>query len=107
MYKYTCIYLAIFIYMYLLPFLYSNSKIMVEVITWLHTKDLRKLKQKLKRRDIIKAHAESLGESVNSFINRAIDSQIERDSFARASDPATAPGAASLGGNADNVSGRG
>ena len=59
------------------------------------------------RRDIIKAHAESLGESVNGFINRAIDSQIERDSFARASDPATAPGAASLGGNADNVSGRG
>lgn len=27
----------------------------------------------------IKAHAESRGESVNSFINRAIDETIERD----------------------------
>lgn len=31
------------------------------------------------RRDIIKAHAESKGESVNAFINRAIDNQMERD----------------------------
>lgn len=29
--------------------------------------------------DIIKAHAESQGESVNGFINRAIDNQIEQD----------------------------
>lgn len=27
----------------------------------------------------IKAHAESMGESVNGFINRAIDEAIERD----------------------------
>lgn len=31
------------------------------------------------RKDIIKAHAESQGESVNSFINRAIDNQMQRD----------------------------
>ena len=31
------------------------------------------------RKDIIKAHAESQGESVNGFINRAIDNQMERD----------------------------
>ena len=31
------------------------------------------------RKDIIKAHAESKGESVNAFINRAIDSQMHRD----------------------------
>ena len=31
------------------------------------------------RKDEIKAHAESRGESVNAFINRAIDNQIERD----------------------------
>lgn len=31
------------------------------------------------RRELIKAHAEAQGESVNSFINRAIDEQIERD----------------------------
>lgn len=31
------------------------------------------------RKDIIKAHAESKGESVNAFINRAIDETIERE----------------------------
>lgn len=31
------------------------------------------------RKDIIKAHAESQGESVNGFINRAIDHQISKD----------------------------
>ena len=31
------------------------------------------------KRDQIKAHAESQGESVNGFVNRAIDEQIRRD----------------------------
>lgn len=31
------------------------------------------------KKDIIKAHAESRGESVNSFINRAVDEMIKRD----------------------------
>ena len=31
------------------------------------------------KRDLIKAHAESKGESVNSFINRAIDETMERE----------------------------
>ena len=31
------------------------------------------------RKEEIKAHAESKGESVNGFINRAIDETIERD----------------------------
>ena len=31
------------------------------------------------KKDIIKAHADSKGESVNGFINRAIDETIERD----------------------------
>lgn len=31
------------------------------------------------QKDILKAHAESRGESVNAFINRAINNQIERD----------------------------
>lgn len=30
-------------------------------------------------REIIKAHADNMGESVNSFINRAIDNQMEAD----------------------------
>lgn len=31
------------------------------------------------RKDIIKAHAEHKGESVNSFINRAINETMERE----------------------------
>lgn len=31
------------------------------------------------KKDIIKAHAESKGESLNAFINRAIDETIERE----------------------------
>lgn len=31
------------------------------------------------KKDIIKAHAEKKGESVNAFINRAIDETMERD----------------------------
>lgn len=31
------------------------------------------------KKDIIKAHADSRGESVNAFINRAIEETIERD----------------------------
>ena len=33
------------------------------------------------QKDIIKAHAESQGESVNGFINKAIDEKLERDSL--------------------------
>lgn len=32
------------------------------------------------KKDIIKTHAEGRGESVNAFINRAIDETMERDS---------------------------
>ena len=31
------------------------------------------------QKDIIRAHAESQGESVNGFISRAIENQMERD----------------------------
>ena len=36
------------------------------------------------KKDIIKAHAEANSESVNGFINRAIDEAIERDESAPA-----------------------
>ena len=36
------------------------------------------------KKDIIKAHAEAHSESVNGFINRAIDEAIERDGSAPA-----------------------
>jgi predicted HicB family RNase H-like nuclease len=32
------------------------------------------------RKDVIKAHALARGESVNAFINRAVDEAIERES---------------------------
>lgn len=38
------------------------------------------------QRDKIKAHANSTGESVNSFINRAISETMERDGAASAID---------------------
>jgi len=31
------------------------------------------------RKDVIKSHAEAKGESVNAFINRAIDETMERE----------------------------
>jgi uncharacterized protein (DUF1778 family) len=31
------------------------------------------------RKDVIKAHASARGESVNAFINRAVDETMERD----------------------------
>ena len=34
------------------------------------------------KRDVLKAHAEAQGESVNGFINRAIDETMARDSAA-------------------------
>lgn len=37
------------------------------------------LQVKKGRKEIIKAHAESKGESLNGFVNRAIDEAIERD----------------------------
>lgn len=40
------------------------------------------------RKDIIQAHAATQGESVNGFINRAIDSQMEQDA---SSGPVEAP----------------
>ena len=33
------------------------------------------------KKDTIKAHAESHGQSVNSFINEAIDEKMDRDSL--------------------------
>ena len=38
------------------------------------------------RKDIIKAHADAYGESVNGFINRAIDHEMERDNTAPAAE---------------------
>ncbi len=35
------------------------------------------------KKDIIKAHSEACGESVNAFINRAVDETMERDKAAQ------------------------
>lgn len=41
--------------------------------------DELKIRVQKGRKDIIKAHAEKNGESVNGFVNRAIDETIQRD----------------------------
>ena len=41
--------------------------------------DLAQITMPKGKKDLIKAHAESRGESVNAFINRAIDETMERD----------------------------
>ena len=41
--------------------------------------DLYQIKMPKGRKDIIKAHAEAHSESVNGFINRAIQETMERD----------------------------
>ena len=38
------------------------------------------LRLKKGKKDTVKAHADSYGESLNEFVNRAIDCQMERDS---------------------------
>ena len=38
-----------------------------------------KIRMEPEHREVIKAHAEARGESVNGFINRAIDETMERD----------------------------
>lgn len=43
------------------------------------TYDSLRIVVKKGNKDIIKAHAESKGESINGFVNRAIDEAIERD----------------------------
>ena len=43
------------------------------------TYDRIALQVKKGRRDIIRAHAEAHGESLNGFVNRAIDETMERD----------------------------
>ena len=46
---------------------------------YLGTLDEIKVRVKKGRKEQIKAHAEMMGESVNGFINRAIDEAMERD----------------------------
>lgn len=41
--------------------------------------DVYQIRMPKGRKDIIKAHAECRGESVNGFINRAIEEAMERD----------------------------
>ena len=41
-----------------------------------------KIRMTPERRDVVKAHAASRGESLNAFINRAIDEIMERESDA-------------------------
>ena len=46
--------------------------------------DIYQIRMPKGKKDTIKAHAEAQGESVNGFINRAIDETMERDNAAPA-----------------------
>ena len=58
------------------------SKAQQEAVARYNAKSYDRIELKVKkgRKDIVKAHAESKGESLNGFINRAIDETIQRDS---------------------------
>ena len=42
--------------------------------------DVYQIRMPKGKKEVIKVHAESRGESVNGFVNRAIDETMERDS---------------------------
>ena len=58
------------------------SKAQQEAVARYNAKSYDRIELKVKkgRKDIVKTHAESKGESLNGFINRAIDETMERDS---------------------------
>ena len=49
------------------------------------------IRMEAEKRSIIQAHADTLGESVNAFINRAIDHEMERDGNSSPQDRGGAP----------------
>lgn len=57
------------------------SKAQQEAVARYNAKSYDRIELKVKKgnKDIIKAHAESNGESLNGFVNRAIDETMERD----------------------------
>ena len=59
----------------------SVSKAQREAVARYNAKSYDRIELKVKKgnKDIIKAHAESKGESLNGFVNRAIDEAMERD----------------------------
>ena len=57
------------------------SKAQKEAVARYNAKSYDRIELKVKKgnKDIIKAHAERNGESLNGFVNRAIDETMERD----------------------------
>ena len=57
------------------------SKAQQEAVARYNAKSYDRIELKVKkgRKDIVKSHADKKGESLNGFINRAIDETIERD----------------------------
>ena len=57
------------------------SKAQKEAVARYNAKSYDRIELKVKKgnKDIIKAHAERNGESINGFVNRAIDETMERD----------------------------
>jgi predicted HicB family RNase H-like nuclease len=60
------------------PYIVDGERISHDEYTKIRYEDLR-VRVPKGRKDEIQAHAADKGESLNGFVNRAIDSQIERD----------------------------
>lgn len=59
-------------------YIVDGERVSADVYNKTKYEDMR-VRVPIGKRSVIKAHAEAMGESVNGFINRAIDETMERD----------------------------
>jgi len=60
------------------PYIINGERVTLEEYRKTKYEDLR-IRVPKGKKDIIKKHVESMGESLNTFVNIAIDEKIERD----------------------------
>ena len=60
------------------PYIINGERVTLEEYRKTKYEDLR-IRVPKGKKEIIKSHVESTGESVNTFVNKAIDEKMERD----------------------------
>ena len=60
------------------PYIINGERVTLEEYRKTKYEDLR-IRVKKRKKEIIKKHVESTGESLNTFVNIAIDEKMERD----------------------------
>jgi len=60
------------------PYILNGERVTLEEYRKTKVEDLR-VRTRIGQKEVIKAHAATMGESLNVFINRAIEEAIERD----------------------------